>query len=117
MKNYVSMGATIEWTNPGSAVVAGAVVVVGHLLGIAVVDIANGETGTVQIAGVFEVPCNAADTITQGMKLDWDASASEFVDNIGSPAAGDHTDGVVAVADKIGATVLVKLCPGQGTTS
>jgi predicted RecA/RadA family phage recombinase len=117
MKNFVSHGSTVEWTNGGSAVLAGAVVIVGHLVGIAVTDIGAGATGTVQIEGVFEVDCNTGDTITQGMKLDWDASASEFVDNIASPATGDNTDGVIAVADDAGATVLVKLLPGHGTTA
>lgn len=117
MKNFVSHGSTVEWTNGGSAVSAGDVVIVGDLVGIAVTDIAGGAKGTVQIEGVFEVACNTGDTITQGMKLDWDASASEFVDAIGSAATGDNENGVVAVEDDAGATVLVKLLPGQGTTA
>jgi predicted RecA/RadA family phage recombinase len=115
--NFKGLGGSIEWTNSGTAVTAGAVVIVGDLVGIAATDIANGAAGTVHIEGEFEVPCNASDTITQGMLLDWDASAGEFVDAIGSAATGDNENGVVATADDAGSTVLVKLLPGNGSTS
>lgn len=117
--NYIQPGKIIDWTNGGAAVSSDDVVIIGDLVGIAQVDIANGETGAVAIEEVFEVACNADDVITAGMKLDWDASASEFVDAIGSAASGDNEDGVVAVTDA-GATVTkvwVKLCPGQGSTT
>lgn len=117
MKNFVSHGATVEWTNGGSAILAGAVVVMGNLIGVALTDIGAGAAGTVQIEGVFELACNAGDTITQGDVLDWDASESEFRDNIGSPASGDHTNGVVAVSDAASGLVEVKLLPGVGTTA
>lgn len=115
--NFVQKGTTISWTNGGSAVVSGAVVIVGDLVCVAETAIAAGATGTLNIEGAYEVPCNAADTITQGMKLDWDASAEEFVDAIGTAATGDNENGVVALADDAGATVLVKLLPGQGATT
>jgi predicted RecA/RadA family phage recombinase len=117
--NYKQMGSTVEWTNGGSAVSSGDVVIVGHLVGIAATDIANGETGAVHVEGVFEVPCNSADVITVGMKLDWDASAGEFVDAIGSAATGDNSDGVVATTAAAGGVTVVevKLCPGNGTTA
>lgn len=115
--NFISHGSTIEWTNGGSAVTSGAVVIVGGLVCIAATDIAGGAAGTLHIEGVFEVPCNASDVITQGMALDWDASADEFVDAIGSADTGDNENGVVAVADDAGSTVLVKLLPGQGATA
>lgn len=116
--NYKHQGKSVPWTNAtGSAVASGDPVAVGDLLGIASVDIAVGETGTVEVEGVFEVACNAADVITQGQKLDWDASASEFVDAIGTAASGDLENGVVATTDA-GASVVVvevKLTPGTGT--
>lgn len=119
MKNFVGYGVTIDWTNGGTAVTSGSVVIVGDLVGIAAVDIANGATGVIHIAGAYSVPCNSADVITQGMKLDWDASAGEFVDAIGSAASGDNENGVIAL-DGAGngvTSVLVKLCPGQGATT
>jgi len=118
MQNFVQHGSSVEYT-AGANISSGDVVIVGSLVGIAATDIANGATGTVAIEGVFEVACNSADVITQGMTLDWDASASEFVDAIGSAATGDNEDGVVAVT-AAGAgvtTVLVKLLPGCGSTT
>lgn len=115
--NYIGVGNTIQWTNGGSAVSSGAVVIVGQLVCIAETAIAAGATGTLNIEGVYKVPCNASDVITQGMYLDWDASAGEFVDAIGSAATGDNENGVVAVKADDGATVLVKLLPGNGATT
>lgn len=117
--NFIRKGSTVEWTNGGSAVSSGDVVTVGDLLGVAAVDIAGGETGTVHIDGVFEVTCDSADVITQGMKLDWDASASKFVDAIGTAASGDLEDGCVAVT-AAGASVTsveVLLTPGTGSAT
>jgi predicted RecA/RadA family phage recombinase len=116
MKNFKGHGSTVEWTNGGSAVLSGAVVIAGDLVGIAAVDIGAGATGTVSIEGVFEVACNASDTITQGMTLTWDASASEFVDT-NTPASGDNAGGVVAMENDRGALVNVKLLPGSGATT
>lgn len=57
----------ITWTNStGSAVASGAIVRVGvTMVGVALVDIANGASGAVQIAGVFKV------LKTGGGGLDW----------------------------------------------
>lgn len=119
MDNFISKGKTVDWTNGGSAVASGAVVIIGDLVGIAATAIAAGAVGAVWIEGVFEVACNADDVITQGQELDWDASALEFVDAIGSAATGDNENGVIAMTDA-GATVStvhVKLLPGQGATT
>jgi len=118
--NYTQKGNTLEYSNTGSAISSGDVVIVGGLVGIAETDIAaTSGAGTVCIEGVFEVACNTADLITQGQVLDWDASASEFVDAIGSAASGDNENGVVAMAAAGSGVVLVevKLLPGQGSTT
>ena len=117
--NYKGVGNTIQYANTGSAISSGAVVIVGDLVGIAETDIAaTTGVGTVNIEGEYEVACNSADVITAGMKLVWDASASEFVD-ANTPATGDNTGGVVAVtAAGSGVTAVnVKLLPGSGTTT
>lgn len=88
--NYVQPGEVIDWTNgTGSAVSAGAVVAVGQMLGIALVDIANGATGSVRIRGVFTVPKVSAAVIAAGESLVWDVSAGAFDDNLATPASGD----------------------------
>ena len=89
-KNYIQPGEVIDWTNgTGSAVASGAVVAVGQMLGVALVDIANGATGSVQIKGVFEVPKVSGAVIAAGESLVWDVSASAFDDNAATPATGD----------------------------
>lgn len=96
--NYVQPGEVIDWTNgTGSAVAAGDVVKVGKILGVALVGIANGATGSVQITGVFEVPKVSGAVIAQGENLTWDVSAGAFDDNAATPATGDVT-GAPAIA-------------------
>jgi predicted RecA/RadA family phage recombinase len=98
--NYLQPGNVIEHTNAGSALVAGQVVRIGALLGVCLVDIANGATGTVQLTGVFTVPKVSGAVILKGERLTWDASAAAFDDNAATPATGDVTgEGAVAWED------------------
>lgn len=98
--NYVEEGNVIQWTNGGTAKSSGDVVVIGSngdaLIGIALVDIANGATGSVKLDGVFTVPKVSAAVIAQGEYVIWDASAAAFDDNAATPAAGDVSDGAIA---------------------
>lgn len=95
-KNYVQEGDVIQYT-AGANIAAGAVVAIGQILGVALVDIANGETGSVAIEGVFSVPKVSGAVIAQGESLTWDVSAGAFDDNAATAAAGDIT-GAPAVA-------------------
>ena len=52
---YVQDGKVIDWTNGGSAVSAGDVVVIGAILGVALVDIAGSATGAVQILSLIHI--------------------------------------------------------------
>src|SRR5690348_6869515 len=97
MKTFVQDGKTLEWTNGGSAVASGDVVVMGQTLGVAAVDIANGAAGSVAIVEVFTCPKVSGAVIAQGESLSWDVSATAFDDNQASPATGDVT-GPTAVA-------------------
>ena len=127
MQNKVSEGKTLLWTNgTGSDVVSGQCVVVGTLLAVAAVDIADGETGTVELEGVFDLPKVDAAEIAVGETLTWDISAlsgaGAFDDDAAVAAAGDIT-GACAVALETkgvtsGGTIRVKLTgtPGTGET-
>tara|TARA_B100001063_G_scaffold246035_1_gene283714 strand:- start:897 stop:1220 length:324 start_codon:yes stop_codon:yes gene_type:complete len=53
MKNFVQNGANLTIT-AGSAISSGDFVVIGDLVGVAVTDIANGETGAISTEGVFQ---------------------------------------------------------------
>jgi predicted RecA/RadA family phage recombinase len=89
-KNYIQPGEVIDWTNAtGGTKTSGSVIALGQTLGVALVDIANGATGSVQISGVFEVPKVSAAVIANGESLVWDVSAGAFDDNLATPAAGD----------------------------
>ncbi len=96
--NYIQPGEVIDWVNgTGSAVISGQVVCVGKVMGVALVAIANGATGAVQLTGVFEVPKVSGAVIAQGENLVWDASAAAFDDNAATPASGD-VSGAPAIA-------------------
>lgn len=100
--NFWANGEVFDWTNAGSAVVSGQVVVIGKLLGVALVDIAgSGGVGTVGILGVYTVPKVSGAVIAQGENLTWDVSAGAFDDNAATPATGDVT-GPPAVAMEAG---------------
>ena len=86
--SFVSDGNVIQYT-AGATIASGAVVKIGQTLGVAVVDIANGATGSVALRGVFTVPKVSGAVIAQGERLVWDVSAGAFDDNAATPATGD----------------------------
>jgi predicted RecA/RadA family phage recombinase len=120
-KNYVNDGTVVTFANTGAAISSGDVVVVGNLLGVAIVDIAaTSGTGTVQIEGVFDLPKVDAAVIAQGEMVIWDVSAGEFDDDAATPAAGDVSNSAIAM-ESLGATtsanIKVKLNVSPGTVT
>jgi len=95
---------TRQWTNgTGGAVSAGDIVVMGALgdatLAVALVDIADGASGSVGVnCGVTAAKVSAA-VFTAGESLIWDASASAFDDNQATAATGDVSGSCHADAD------------------
>jgi predicted RecA/RadA family phage recombinase len=120
-RNYESDGNVIQWTNnTGGAVPAGRLIKLGNMLGVVLVTLAIGETGSVAVEGVFSgVPKVSAAVFVQGEKLIFDVSANgglgAFDDSLATPAAGDVTGGAIAwVAGANGETVCtIKLSPGN----
>lgn len=98
-----------DWTNgTGSAVASGDIVVMGAIgeatLGVALVDIANGATGSVGTnCGVTAAKVSAA-VFKQGETLTWDSSVSAFDDTSLLAATGDVT-GPATRADADGANL------------
>lgn len=86
--NYIQPGAVIDHV-AASTIAAGDVVAIGQMLGVALADIANGATGSVQIKGVFDVPKVSGAVIAAGESLVYDVSAVAFDDNAATPASGD----------------------------
>lgn len=116
--NYLQAGDVIDYT-AGADISSGDVVAIGNLIGVAITDIANGESGAVRVDGVFELPKVSAAVIGAGETVNWDASASAFDDNAATPAAGDLTGGCVAVeaAGNGDTTVKVKINVGANTVN
>ena len=105
--NFVQEGEVIDHTAAAN-ITSGQVVRIGQLLGVALTDIANGDTGSVQIKGVFTVPKVSAAVIAKGDTLTWDASAGAFDDQLATPATGDVT-GAPAVALEAGTNGMTTL--------
>lgn len=103
---YWQRGEAIDYTAT-DALANGDVVDLATRIGVAGDDIPAGETGTVHIVGVFEIP-KAAGAVTVGQALYWDKAAKKITtddaENAKTPAGW-----AVAAAGSSDATVLVKL--------
>lgn len=118
MKNHVQKGDIVHFKNEtGAAILSGDPVVVGNQIGVAAVDIADGETGEVMMEEVFDLPKTAGSAITQGSTPVFDVSAGEFVPEGTSTATGDVTGAVTCweAAASAATTVSVKLNTGKGS--
>ena len=77
MATYYQRGEALDYTNgSGAKINAGDVVVFGARIGIAGCDMADGETGTIHVEGVFELPKDYGDSdkaLTAGQAVYWDA--------------------------------------------
>lgn len=111
---YKQEGKVIQFTAAAN-IASGQVVKVGNVLGVALVAIPNGGTGSVALEGVFSAPKVAGAVITVGQSLTWDVSANTgagaFDDNAATPAAGDVTGAAAMAFETVGSgptTMLVK---------
>lgn len=111
MKNFKYSGQTIPYTPSGSDVSSGDPVLIGDLFGVAVADIADGEEGAVQIAGVVsEIPKEATTvTFAKGEKVYWDVADGELNDD---DANNKHVGYAYSAAGATDATVTVLLVYG-----
>ena len=76
-------GKVMDYT-AGANIVSGQVLVIGTKIGVALQDIANGATGSVQMAGVFELNKLATDVVAQGAALYWDAGNTRLPTTVGA---------------------------------
>jgi predicted RecA/RadA family phage recombinase len=124
MDNYINDGTTMLYTNGGGATIAsGTVVLAKHTLGVALADIAVGETGVLKIKGRVTAPKVSGAAFVAGEKLIWDISANTntgaFDDSSATPATGDITGAAVAAAAGTDGqtTCEVILTPGNVTVT
>ncbi|MHC1701500.1 MAG: DUF2190 family protein [Humidesulfovibrio sp.] len=70
----IQKGDRLPYTNSsGVDIASGDPVLVGATFGVAVADIADGESGTLDLKGVYEVRKAAGEAISLGGNLYWDA--------------------------------------------
>lgn len=92
--NYVNGGGVLQYI-PGADVVSGQLIITGVIAGVALTDIASGESGSVQTRGVFTL-AKAAGAIIQGAKVYWSSANS----HVTTAAAGNTLIGVAASAQE-----------------
>jgi predicted RecA/RadA family phage recombinase len=120
----VQQGKIITYSNTGAAIAVNDPVVIGNLVGVALVAIiATTGVGEVAIAEVYNLPKLDAAVIAQGETVNFDISAGsdgEVDDNAGIPAVGDIQSFGIAYEGK-GATtsedIAVLLTPGTGVVT
>ena len=103
---YWQRGEAIDYTAT-DALANGDVVDLATRIGVAGDDIPAGETGTVHIVGVFEIP-KATGAVTVGQALYWDKAAKKIATG-DTESANTPAGWAVAAAGSSDATVLVKL--------
>lgn len=103
---YKHPGEVMDWENGTSADISvGDVISLGTFCGVASVDIADGETGSVVLSGVFEVDAVNNAAFTQGDLIYFDTSAKKATKDTSKEFLG------VAMRDKgeTGTTAWVKI--------
>lgn len=74
---FVQPGEVIDYT-AGANIASGQVVLMGARIGVALKAIANGETGPMQVTGVFNIAKLSTDNMAQGALLYWDNTNSHY---------------------------------------
>lgn len=107
-KNHVQHGKTLTYKNPGETdIVSGAVVVFPAGVGVALVDIPKGKSGTIQVEEVFKLPKATGTAYEFGAVAYWDTANKTVVAAEGADIV--RAGFVAADAAAGGSTVHVKL--------
>lgn len=93
---FVQPGEVIDYT-AGANIASGQVVLMGARIGVALKAIANGETGPMQVTGVFNIAKLSTDNMAQGALLYWDNTNSRLTTTAsGNTLAGFAAAGAAA---------------------
>lgn len=87
MKNFVQNGNSLDLV-ASAAYTSGELVIEGNLVGVAVTDIASGETGAVSVNGVYEFEKEASASLAQGDIAYYDATTKKLDATTSNPAVG-----------------------------
>jgi len=72
-KTYVQPGDVMEYTNASGAIISsGTVLKIGSRIGVVLVDIPDGKSGSVAVTGVWTIAKLGTDVVGQGDLLYWD---------------------------------------------
>lgn len=96
---YRQDGINIEY-NPGTAVPAGTVYLLGSIVTIVPKDIAADELGATSIRGVFNVPKDNSNVTAAGLKLYWDVNGDPYGGTAGSGCFTLTQQGIDGTANK-----------------
>lgn len=94
MDNFVQPGEIITLTAPSGGVTAGTPVLIGALVVIPCVSVAQTVQFSAYVTGVFEVPKATGDAWGEGEKVYWDVGDTNF----NQSASGNTLVGVAAAA-------------------
>lgn len=83
MKTYQSSGNVLEFTAPTGGVVSGAPVLIGSLLVVPAVTVAQTLDFNGVARGVFDLPKATDDAFSEGEKVYWDDSAKKITETAG----------------------------------
>lgn len=98
MATYVNKGETVTITAT-EAIAYGDVVAFATRIGVALANIPVGDSGTVGIAGVYEIQAKASDKMAIGDAVYWNKTNKEI-----TITADGNTPAGIAVSDKATAT-------------
>jgi predicted RecA/RadA family phage recombinase len=113
MKNHIQEGRMITVAAPAGGVNSGDGVVVGVLFGVASKTAAAGETVTIAIIGVFDLPKLASAVIAAGDPVAWDDTAKQ----VNVPGTGRYPIGTAIEAAGNGATIVRVRLDGVATAA
>jgi len=105
MTNFVQNGYVLNFTNGGTAIVGGSVVIVGNYIGVAPSDIAANVAGELALLGVYTLAKTNPLTISQGDKLYYNAGSGLITKTASDTPIGSAW----LAAGSTAATVQVKL--------
>lgn len=113
---YWQRGEALDFANSsGSKIDADTIVVLtdgaAGRIGVIGADIPNGETGSVHVTGVFELPKSSSNALTQGEDVFWDGTGitEDSNDGGGTPVYYPKAGYVAIDAAAAATTVLVKI--------
>lgn len=110
MVEFIQDGDAIDYT-PNADVAAGAVVVLGDLVGVTKRPIPANTLGALHVTGVFEFPkeTGSGTEIAAGAIVHWDANAQVAYASIGGSASDKLLGKAVLAAGETDETVRVRL--------